>query len=119
MSEEANGMTFNVIVKKEDGLFVAHCLELDIVATAKSKGEVVKDMGDLIVAHVDYAFSNDNLEYLYKLAPPEVWADFYKCKGHSEKKHPLRAKPGKPARQVFIPPWIITKTCQLEGAHAG
>ncbi len=29
-------ITFNVLIKEEDDILVAHCLELDIVATADS-----------------------------------------------------------------------------------
>ena len=118
MTETTNSMIFNVIIKKEDNLFIAHCLELDIVATGKIQKDVEKDMGELIVAQVDYAFSNDNLEHLYKPAPKEVWEDFYKCKGHKEKKHQLRTRPKKSARKAFVPPMITTSTCSMfDGVH--
>lgn len=114
MKDEAKGMIFNVIVKKEDDLFVAHCLELDIVATAKSQKEVEKDMADLIVAQVDYAFTNDNLEHLYRPAPKEVWKEFYECKGRLEKKHRIQPKPKKSVSlEDFVPPSITTLTCNF------
>ena len=28
-----NGMSVNILMKEEDGMFIAHCLELDILAT--------------------------------------------------------------------------------------
>jgi hypothetical protein len=75
-----NSMIFNIIAKKENGMWIAHCLELDIVATASSKLNVIKEINDLIVAQIDYAFSNNNLDNLYKPAPAEVWKEFYACK---------------------------------------
>jgi hypothetical protein len=72
-----NSMTFNIIAKKESGMWVAHCLELDIVATAGTMTDVKKEMDDLIVAQIDYAFTNNNLDNLYKPAPPEAWKEFY------------------------------------------
>ena len=77
MADDKTGsMIFSVLVKKEGDMWVAHCLELDIVTTARSLDAVKADMNDLIAAQVDYAFCNDNLENLYRPAPPEVWKKF-------------------------------------------
>ena len=70
-------MVFNILAKKEGESWIAHCLELDIVATAQSLETVKGEMKDLILAQVDYAFSNDNLENLYRPAPAEVWKAFF------------------------------------------
>ena len=82
----ATSMTFNILVKKEDKMWIAHCLELDIVTTSKTLPTLKKEIIDLIITQIDYAFSNDNLENLYHPAPPEVWAEFYTCKESIEKK---------------------------------
>lgn len=109
---DESGMIFNVLIKKDDGIFVAHCLELDIVATAFTLKQATNDMFDLIRAQVVYAFSNNNLDNLYHPAPPEVWKEFYTCKERLAKKLKLgsgfRSTP-----KTFVPPWIITNTCQL------
>ncbi len=119
MNEEANSVTFNVFLKKEDGLFVAHCLELDIVATAKNEKEAVRDVADLIMAQVDYAFRNDNLDHLYRPAPKEVWKEFYECKGRREKIHKLPIKKeSSHGKTDFVPPRITTSTCSMFEAHA-
>jgi len=70
---KGSGMTFNVLVSKEERVYVAHCLELDIVTTGTRIKDVKKEMGELIIAQVDYAFSNDNLENLFRPAPANVW----------------------------------------------
>ena len=66
-------MTLNILLYKEDDLFVAHSLEFDIVTSAISEYQVRIDILDLIKAHITYALENDNLEHLYRPAPPEFW----------------------------------------------
>jgi hypothetical protein len=82
-----SSMTFNIIAKKENDMWIAHCLELDIVATSDSLADLRKDMDDLIIAQIDYAFSNNNLDNLYRPAPPEIWKEFYSCKKFSKDKN--------------------------------
>jgi hypothetical protein len=108
-----NGMIVNILIKKEDGIFVAHCLELDIVATGDTLIQAQKDIVALICAQIDYAFSNDNLENLYHPAPKEVWAEFYRCRENTQKRHIVDATfADKNDEKSFVPPWIIAKTCQ-------
>ena len=107
-----NGMSVNILIKKEDGLFVAHCLEFDIVATGDTFIQAQKDVVALICAQIDYAFSNDNLDNLFHPAPKEVWAEFYKCRDRMEKRHLIDATfTNEGEERPFVPPWIITKTC--------
>lgn len=110
---DPTSMVFNCLVWKEGGLWSGHCLELDIIATGDSMRAVKDDLGDLILAQVDYAFSNDNLDNLYHPAPPDIWKEFYKCKTQSEKKMLLKSGfvKKKDSLQTFVPPWIIAKTC--------
>ena len=116
-NSQTQAMIFNCVIKNEGSLWVGHCLELDIVATADSMESVKDDLKDLILVQVDYAFSNDNLENLYRPAPSEVWQEFYRCRTMSEDRVPLV-----PAYQpdenltAFVPPWIIQKTCLAENA---
>ena len=95
-------------VKKEGNEYVAHCLELDIVTTAPDLNQIHDDMADLIIAQINYAFSNDNLDNLFHPAPSEVWQEFFKCKAGVPKRRELKSKPG---LQNMVPPWIIANTC--------
>ncbi len=63
----------DLLVYFQDGEYVAHCLQMDIVATAASQDQVVEDMIDLVRAQIDFAIKNDNLENIFRPAPPEVW----------------------------------------------
>lgn len=105
-------MTFNILAKKEEDLWIAHCLELDIVSTAKTLRTVKKEILDLIITQIDYAFSNDNLENLYHPAPAEIWKEFYACKESIEKKIRMKSEF---KDKSFVPPWIIANTCFAKG----
>jgi hypothetical protein len=74
----------SILVTKKDGDFVAHCLEMDIVTTARTLDGSVRDVIDLIVAHVTFACENDNAEYIYSPAPPEVWHAFAQAQRRKE-----------------------------------
>jgi hypothetical protein len=111
-SSSGTSMVFNCLIKKDENYHIGHCLELDIVVTAKTIEEVKNDLGDVILAQVDYAFSNDNLENLFRPAPAEVWKEFYECRTQTEEKMELNsAYKKKESLKKFVPPWIIAKTC--------
>ncbi len=74
---ETHSFDVNVLLKKEDDLFVAHCLEFDIVAVAETEEQAKKDLKDLVVAQIEYAFANDNLENLFHPAPKSVWEEYF------------------------------------------
>lgn len=107
-----SSMIFNILIKKVEDTYVAHCLELDIVSTSKDMDQVKNDLMDLIKVQVDYAFSNDNLDYLYHPAPPEVWKEFYACKQQIEEKINIKSALKGKTSERFIPPWIIARTCK-------
>ncbi|MBI5605488.1 MAG: hypothetical protein HY879_19325 [Deltaproteobacteria bacterium] len=110
---QETAMTFNVLIKEEEGIFIAHCLELDLVTTATSLDQVQTDILDVIGVQVDYAFTNNNLEYLYHPAPQEVWKEFFECQEQWEKKHKITPpSKGETASNIFVPTWIIAKTCK-------
>jgi len=70
-------LVLDVLLYPEEDYIVAHCLQLDIVATAPTKREAFGDMIDLIVAQIEYALENDNMAHLFRPAPPELWERFY------------------------------------------
>lgn len=66
----------DILIKKEEDYYLAHCLQFDIVATNDTLDGVRKDIIDLCRAHIDYAYEYDNLEYLFSPAPKEVWSEY-------------------------------------------
>jgi len=65
-----------VLVEKVDDRFIAHCLELDIVAEGTDVDEVRYELEALIAEQLKFAMEHDNLENLYHPAPAEIWARF-------------------------------------------
>ena len=63
----------NIILHEEDNEFIAHCLEMDIVATNTTQKKTIDDLIDLIKAQIVFAINNGNEDYLLKSAPFEVW----------------------------------------------
>jgi hypothetical protein len=66
----------DILIKKEEDYFLAHCLQFDIVATNDTLAGVKKDIIDLCRAHIEYSYENDNMEYLFSPAPREVWTEY-------------------------------------------
>jgi len=113
----------NILIKEEDGLFVAHCLELDIVATGDSMDQAQRECVALICAQIEYAFAHDNLSNLYHPAPPEVWTEFFTCTTKQEERYyPLEKRleenivsVGNAFKSAVLPPGLIAKTCRSGG----
>jgi len=111
-----SAVTFSILIKQtQEYGFVAHCLELDLVATADTLEAVKADMFDIIVAQIYYAFANDNLEYLYHSAPPGVWQEFYECREQETERYQVPSSEGDEKLERFVPPWIIANTCRSMG----
>ena len=68
----------DVLLYEEDGEWVGHCLQLDLVEAGATRQEAQKNVLDVICAHIEYALSHDNMEHLFHPAPPEVWRQFWK-----------------------------------------
>ncbi len=112
MSEEYATITVNILLRKTDSGCVAHCLELDIVATGKTEDDAVKELSDLIATQVDYAFNNDNLDNLFHPAPASVWKDLEHCLRRKAEKIIIPNEFGD--GRSFVPHEILAHTC-----HAG
>jgi len=82
--------------------FIAHCLELDIVATAESVECVKADIMSLIKAQIEYAFLNDNLDHLFRPAPSEVWEEFYECEEAHEERYDIEPSREEKSRKDFV-----------------
>jgi hypothetical protein len=80
-------MEFRVLLFKKDDVYVAHCLELDIVATSSDIEDVKADISSLIETQVAYATENCNMENLFHFAPQEIWNAYYECEKNAEKLH--------------------------------
>ncbi len=68
--------TFHVMIDEQQGMHVAHCLEMGLVAVHTDTDELVSIMTKLIVRQLQFALENDNPADIFHSAPPEVWARF-------------------------------------------
>jgi len=59
-----------------DHRYVAHCLDLDIVATGASQDIAVEKLDDLVKAHIEVALATGRLENLSTKAPSSCWRQF-------------------------------------------
>ncbi len=109
-------ISFNILLKQENEIWIAHCLELDIVATADSLEQAKNDLFDLIKAQLDYALENDNMAYFYHAAPREIWKEFFSC----QKQELFSCVLGTPEdRESIGPNRILANACLSEGlCHA-
>lgn len=71
---------FDVLVERQDDGYIAHCLQLDIVAVADTQQQALKDIRDLIEAQLTTAIENGNLDNIFHPAPAEVWGKLYMLK---------------------------------------
>jgi len=59
-----------------DRRYVAHCLDLDIVATGPSQENALDKLDDLVKAHIEVALATGQLENLSTKAPSSYWRQF-------------------------------------------
>jgi hypothetical protein len=65
------------IVYREGGLWIAHCLELDIVAEGPTPQAALDANLELCVFQIETALENDDLESVFRAAPAKYWTLFY------------------------------------------
>lgn len=109
---DQTAITVNILLKREEDIRTAHCLELDIVAAARAIEEVKAEIVDLVGGQVQYAFENNGLDHLYRPASREVWAELQECGEQDQEKHLVKRACLRCSSdfEVFMPPWIITNT---------
>ena len=74
-------LRFDVLVYREDAVWVAHCLQIDIVGTCSNeKDEAINEVIDLCTEQIICAVENGNLDFLVRPAPPEMFERFLKSR---------------------------------------
>jgi len=77
---------------REGTAWIAHCLELDIVAEGTSADAAMNDVLDLCAFQINTAVANNDLESIFRPAPARYWSLFFS--GRSKKRHPKGLRPG-------------------------
>ena len=100
-------MRLDILVKKEQDYYVAHCLQFDLVATDETKEGVRKAIAELCEAHIEFSLKNNHTEYLFSPAPKEVWAEYYTAMNRAN---------GVFSSEEMIPPFMAQDVlCDDEG----
>jgi len=63
-------------VYKDDGLWVAHCIQLDIVAAEPDRKDAIQECAETCSEHLAFALTTGRLGSVFKMAPPEVVEQF-------------------------------------------
>lgn len=62
-----------VIVYQERGIWLSHCLELDIVGEGETPQESLKTLVELCTLQVETAVEAGDLQSIFRAAPAEYW----------------------------------------------
>ncbi|MBU1262211.1 MAG: hypothetical protein KKG06_04350 [Bacteroidetes bacterium] len=74
MTKERRGMFhLDVLIEKENNHYTAHCLQFDLVADGKTKESAKKNIMDVIVEYICFAYRNNWEKFVFKPAPQEYW----------------------------------------------
>ena len=79
-------ITLRGIIYPEEGVWLAHCLEMDIVAEGKTPEQALRDVIDLCQWQLQVAKKEGDIGSAFRPAPPEYWKLFFLA----QKKLPVR-----------------------------
>lgn len=113
-TEDRPEFRFNILTYREDGSFVAHCLELDLVECAENADQAVQNLIDVIGFQIACAIRDDDLEHLFRSAPLEVWKRMFSAKPVDYREIPIPDLDHQYAEATR--PWI--NLCRLEDRQA-
>ncbi len=64
------------VVYREGEWWIAHCLELDLVAEGRTAPAAVSDLADIASTQIASAKEAGDFASIFRPAPPEIWAMF-------------------------------------------
>src|SRR5438093_6115214 len=78
MAKNGSNLSINLsaVAHREDDLWLAHCLELDIVAEARSVDDAIRSLISLCDLQIKVAIEEGDLQSIFRPAPPEIWKLF-------------------------------------------
>lgn len=78
MARQLPTVTLHAIVypDTETREYLAHCLELDLMASGPTADDASRDLVDVVTAQIQFALDNDNVEHLLHPAPADAWQRF-------------------------------------------
>lgn len=70
-------ISLRAVVYQEDDWWLAHCLELDLVAEGKTAKDALANLQGLCAFQIKVAWEDGDLESIFRPAPPETWRMFF------------------------------------------
>ncbi len=78
-TDDQMNMHILLIHDRKKGVHIANCLEMDLAAQGKTQKEVLENLKECIRMQLEFALENGSLDTVFRSAPPEEWAMFYKA----------------------------------------
>jgi hypothetical protein len=75
-AKQAFRIDLRAVVYPHGKWWIAHCLELDLVAEGRDPLSALKDLLELSATQVSAAMEAGDLQSIFRSAPPELWALF-------------------------------------------
>jgi len=82
--------------------WIAHCLELDLVAESETPASAFRDLMDLVDTQIAAAIARGDLESVFRPAPPEIWAMFSRAVDKPISRRPTRPVQRFEAREAVL-----------------
>jgi hypothetical protein len=73
---ESFSIPLRAVVYREGKWWLAHCLELDLVAEGATPDDALRDLTDLTILQIRTAQEDGNLEAVFRSAPAAIWRLF-------------------------------------------
>lgn len=64
------------LLSESGGEYIAHCLDLDLVATADTPQQAAQKLDRLVKATIEFSLGTQNFENLATRAPQQFWNEF-------------------------------------------
>ncbi len=109
----------DILIRKVEDHYEAHCLQFDIVATDDAMEAVQKTIIELCVAHIRFSLENDNMAYLFSPAPQEAWAEYFALAndpGSMSQLKKIDLPPSGPGTRTVLPAFIAQEILSNDSA---
>lgn len=102
----------DVLLYREDGEWIAHCLQFDLVEAGATPEEAEESLSGVIQHHIQWALEDNDMEHLFHPAPPEVWKKFFTAETQGFREIPLIVS----ASRMPAPPVVRVQRATVHAA---
>jgi hypothetical protein len=89
-SEHHFRLELRAVVYPHGEWWIAHCLELDLVAESRDPQEAFDDLMDLTSSLIEEAIRGGDMNSIFHPAPAEIWGLFSRAQDISPRRKPVR-----------------------------